>query len=46
VEEEDTKEDDKEVLAMIERAGSEGGGDNENKGNDEDIFETIEAFEE
>ena len=45
VEEEDTKEDD-EVLVIIERASGEGGGDDENEGNDEDIFETIEAFKE
>lgn len=45
VEEEDTEEDD-EVLAMIERAGGKGGGDDEDEGNDEDAFETIEAFEE
>jgi hypothetical protein len=46
VEEEDTEEDDEEVLAMIERAGGEGEGDNEDEGNDEDVFEMIEAFKE
>jgi hypothetical protein len=45
-EEEDTEEDNKEVLAMIKRAGSKGRGDDEDKGNNKDIFETIEAFEE
>ncbi len=46
VEEEDVEEDDEEVLAMIERASGEGGGDDKDKGNDEDVFKTIEAFEE
>jgi hypothetical protein len=45
VEEEDM-EDDKEVLAIIERTGGEGKGDNKNKGDDEDIFKIIEAFKE
>ena len=45
VEEEDA-EDDKEVLAMIECAGGKGGGNDEDEGNDEDVFETIEAFKE
>jgi len=40
------EEDNEEVLAMIERAGSEGGGDDKDEGNDEDVFETFEAFKE
>ena len=31
---------------MIERAGGEGGDDDEDEGNDEDIYEIIKAFEE
>jgi hypothetical protein len=31
---------------MIERASGKGGGDNKDKGNDKDVFETIKAFEE
>ena len=31
---------------MIEHAGSEDGGDDEDKGNDEEVFETIKAFKE
>ena len=46
MEEEDAEEDDKEVLAIIERASGKGGGDNKDKGNDEDVFETIKAFKE
>jgi hypothetical protein len=46
VEEEDTEEDNKEVLAIIERAGSEGRGDDKDEGDDKDIFKIIEAFEE
>ena len=46
VEEEDTEEDNKEVLAIIEYASSKGGGDNKDKGNNEDVFKTIEAFKE
>ena len=40
------EEDAEEVLAIIERAGGEGGGDNKDKGNNEDVFETIKAFKE
>ena len=46
VEEEDTEEDDKEVLAIIERASGKGGGDNEDEGDDKDIFKIIKAFKE
>ena len=46
VEEKDTEENNEEVLAIIEHAGGEGKGGNENKGNNKDIFETIEAFKE
>jgi len=46
VEEEDTKEDNEEVLAIIERASSKGGGDYEDKGNNEDVFKTFKAFKE
>jgi len=46
VEEEDIEEDNKEVLAMIERTGGKGGGDDEDEGNDKDIFKTIKAFKE
>ena len=31
---------------MIERAGSKDGGDNKDKGNDEDVFKTIKVFKE
>ena len=31
---------------MIERAGGKGGGDDEDEGNNKDVFETIEAFKE
>ena len=31
---------------MIEHAGGKGGGNDEDEGNNEDMFETIEAFEE
>ena len=40
------EEDNKEVLAIIERASGKGGGDNEDEGNNKDVFETIEAFKE
>jgi hypothetical protein len=46
VEEEDTEEDNKEVLAMIERTSGKGGGDNKDKGNDKDVFKMIKAFKE
>jgi hypothetical protein len=46
VEEEDTEEEDKEVLAIIERASGKGGGDNKDEGNDKDVFKTIKAFKE
>ena len=31
---------------IIERAGSKGGSNNEDEGNDEDVFKTIKAFKE
>lgn len=43
VQEEDT-EDNEEVLAILECASGEDGGNDKDEGNDEDIFETIEAF--
>jgi len=46
VEEKDTEKNNKEVLTIIKRASSKGRGDNENKGNDKDVFKTIEAFKE
>ena len=46
MEEEDIEEDNKEVLAIIEHIGSEGGGDDEDKGNNKDVFKTVEAFKE
>ena len=45
MEEEDTEEDNEEVLAMIEHASGEGGGDKD-ECNDEDVFEMIKAFKE
>jgi len=39
-------EEDDEVLAMIERAGGKGGGDDKDEGNDKDAFKTIKAFKE
>jgi hypothetical protein len=46
VEEEDIKEDNKEVLAIIKRASGKDRSNNKNKGDDKDIFEIIEAFKE
>ena len=40
------EEDNKEVLAIIEHASGEGGGDDKDEGNDEDVSKTIKAFEE
>ena len=39
-------EDNKEVLAIIKHTNSKGGGNNKDKGNDEDVFKTIKAFKE
>ena len=46
VEEKDVEEDNKEVLVMIKCTGGKGGGNNEDKGNNKDVFKTIEAFKE
>ena len=46
VEEEDIKEDNKEVLAIIKRASNKGGDDNKDKSNNKDISKTIKAFKE
>ena len=46
VEEEDIEEDNKEVLAIIECAGSEGGDDDKDKGNNKNISKIIKAFKE
>jgi hypothetical protein len=46
VEEEDIEEDNKEVLAIIERASGKGRGNNKDKGNNKDVFKTIKAFKE
>jgi|SRR6266700_2386986 len=46
VEEEDVEEDNKEVLAIIERTSGKGGGNNKDKGNNKDVFEIIKAFKE
>jgi len=45
VEEEDTEEEDKEVLAIIEHTSGKGRGNDKDKGNDKDVFKTIKAFE-